>query len=55
MQGIFQSMAETVGIQDKYAGVMSETSTKLTYDLASLYNKSEKDVAEALRAGVYAG
>lgn len=55
MQGIFQSMGETVGISDKYSAIMSETMTKLTYDLASLYNKSEKTTAEAIRAGVYAG
>lgn len=55
MQGIFQSMAENVGIGDKYSAIMSETMTKLTYDLASLYNKSEKTTAEAIRAGVYAG
>ena len=55
MQGIFQSMGETVGIGSKYSAIMSETMTKLTYDLASLYNKSEDKVAEALRAGVYAG
>lgn len=55
MQGIYQSMGETVGIDDTYSAIMSETMTKLTYDLASLYNKSEDTVAEALRAGVYAG
>lgn len=55
MQGIYQSMGETVGISDKYSAIMSETMTKLTYDLASLYNKGEDKVAEALRAGVYAG
>lgn len=55
MQGIYQSMGETVGISDKYSAIMSETMTKLTYDLSSLYNKSEDKVAEALRAGVYAG
>lgn len=55
MQGIFQSMGETVGIDDKYSAVMSETMTKLTYDLASLYNKTESATAEAIRAGVYAG
>ena len=54
-QALFQSMGENVGIGDKYAAVMSETMTKLTYDLASLYNKEESTVAEALRAGVYAG
>ena len=55
MQGIFQSMGETVGIPDNYSAIMSETMTKLTYDLASLYNKTEKTTAEAIRAGVYAG
>lgn len=55
MQGIFQSMGESVGIPDNYSAIMSETMTKMAYDLASLYNKSETDVAEALRAGVYAG
>ncbi len=54
-QGLFQSMAQNVGIADNYSAIMSETMTKLTYDLGSLYNKAEKDVAEALRAGVYAG
>ena len=55
MQGIFQSMGETVGIDDKHSAIMSETMTKLTYDLASLYNKTEKATSEAIRAGVYAG
>lgn len=54
-QGLFQSMGENVGIPDNYSAIMSTTMTKLTYDLASLYNKSETVVAEALRAGVYAG
>ena len=54
-QALFQSMGENASIPEKYAGIMSETMTKFTYDLASLYNKSETDVAEALRAGVYAG
>jgi len=55
MQGIFESMGETVGVEDKYSAIMSETMTKLTYDLASLYNKTESATAEAIRAGVYAG
>lgn len=54
-QALFQSMGENVGISDKYSAIMSTTMTKLTYDLASLYNKNESVVAEALRAGVYAG
>lgn len=55
MQGIFQSMGSTSGIKDKYSTIMARTMTNMTYDLASLYNKSESDVAEAIRAGVYAG
>jgi len=54
-QGLFQAMATNQGIAEKYAAVMSESMTKLTYDLASLYNRSEKTTAEALRGGVYAG
>ena len=54
-QALFQSMGENASIPKEYASVMSETMTKFTYDLASLYNKKESDVAEALRAGVYAG
>lgn len=55
MQGIYQSMGETTSIPEKYASIMSETSTKLTYDLASLFNKQETVTAEAIRAGVFAG
>lgn len=54
MQAIFQSMGESAGIKDTYASIMSEAMTNLTYDLASLFNSDEKDVAEALRAGVFA-
>jgi len=54
-QGLFQAMATNQGIDEKHAAIMSENMVKLTYDLASLYNRSEKTTAEALRAGVYAG
>ena len=54
-QGLYQAMATNQGIEDKYASIMSENMVKLTYDLASLYNKEEKTTAEALRAGVFAG
>ena len=55
-QGLFQAMGESAGIKEELAGIMSENMLKLTYDLASLYNmQDEKKVAEALRAGVYAG
>ncbi len=54
-QAIYQSMAENQGISDYYSKIMSETMTNFTYDLASLYNKSDKTTAEALRASVFAG
>lgn len=54
-QGLYQSMAENMGIAQEYAYIMSETSTKLVNDISSLYNKDENTVAEALRAGIYAG
>lgn len=54
-QGLYQSMAENMGIASDYAYIMSENTTKLVNDIASLYNKDENTVAEALRAGIYAG
>lgn len=55
MQGIYQSMAQNSGITSEVAAILSENTTKLAYDLGSLYNKDEKAVAEALRAGIYSG
>lgn len=54
-QGLFQSMGESMGIDKASAYTMSENSTKLVYDLSSLFNKEQEDTAEALRAGIYAG
>lgn len=54
-QGLYQAMAENMGIAKEYAYIMSENSTKLVNDISSLYNKDENTVAEALRAGVFAG
>lgn len=54
-QGLFQSMAENMGIASDYAYIMSENTTKLVNDISSLYNKKESTVSEALRAGIYAG
>ena len=54
-QGLFQAMGESAGLDDKTAALMSRNMTKLSYDLASLYNTTETRAAESLRAGVYAG
>ena len=54
-QGLFQSMGESAGLKEEVAALMSENMTKLSYDLASLYNTTETKAAESLRAGVYAG
>ena len=54
-QGLFQAMGESAGLKEDIAALMSENMTKLSYDLASLYNTTETKAAESLRAGVYAG
>lgn len=54
-QALFQSMGENMGIVTDKAEIMSTNLTKLSYDIASLYNAEENDVAQAIRAGVYAG
>lgn len=54
-QGLFQAMGESAGLKEDVAALMSENMTKLSYDLASLYNTTETKAAESLRAGVYAG
>jgi phage-related protein len=54
-QALYQSMGENMGIVTDKAELMSSNLEKLTYDLASLYNTSEEDVGQAIRAGVYAG
>lgn len=54
-QALFQSMGENMGIVSDKAEIMSTNLTKLTYDIASLYNASEEDVGKALQAGIYAG
>lgn len=55
MQAMYQSLGQNIGIKDTYAEIMSEAMTKMTYDLASLYNKSEEEVQTAIQSGVYAG
>ena len=51
-QSLYQSLTESMGMQEKYAYIISENMTKLAYDLSSLYDKDQKDVAEALRSGL---
>lgn len=54
-QALYNQMAESMGINDNASYIISENLTKLGIDLASLFNKSESDTMEALRAGVLAG
>lgn len=51
-QSLYQSLTESMGMQEKYAYIISENMTKLAYDLSSLYDKEQKNVAEALRSGL---
>lgn len=54
-QALYNQMAESMGINDNASYMISDNLTKLGIDLASLFNKSEADTMEALRAGVLAG
>lgn len=54
-QALFNQMSESMGINDNSSYIISENLTKLGIDLASLFNATEKDTMEALRAGVLAG
>lgn len=54
-QGLYQSMTLSAGIGKEASYLMSESMTKLGYDLASLFNTTEKQAMEALRGGVLAG
>ncbi len=51
-QGIFQAMSKSMGIANKYAGILSEGLIKVGYDLASLYNISDESAMKKLRAGL---
>lgn len=51
-QAQYQAIAESMGIQEKYAYIISENLTKLSYDLSSLYNKTQDEVAKALQSGL---
>lgn len=54
-QALYNQMAESMGINDNASYIISENLTKLGIDLASLFNRTEEDTMEALRAGVLAG
>ena len=54
-QALYNQMSESMGINDDASYIISENLTKLGIDLASLFNASEADTMEALRAGVLAG
>lgn len=51
-QSYFQTLTESMGLQEKYAYIISENMTKMTYDISSLFNKEQDDVASALRSGL---
>lgn len=51
-QGFFQSLAENLGIVNESATIMSENLTKLTYDLASLYNTDIDSTYNKLQSGI---
>ena len=54
-QALYNQMSESMGINDDASYIISENLTKLGIDLASLFNATETDTMEALRAGVLAG
>lgn len=51
-QSYFQTLTESMGLQEKYAYIISENMTKMTYDISSLFDEEQEDVASALRAGL---
>lgn len=51
-QSYFQTLTESMGLQEKYAYIISENMTKMTYDISSLFDKEQDDVASALRSGL---
>ena len=55
IQSMYQSLATSSGMEEGYAKVMSETTTKLVYDLSSFFHAEEKEVKEALKEGIYNG
>ena len=52
MQARFQSMTESLGLEEDYAYIISENMTKLAYDLASLFNTSQQRASQALQSAL---
>ena len=51
-QSMYQSLTESMGLQEEYAYIISENMTKMVYDISSLFDQSQDTVASALRAGL---
>ena len=51
-QALFNQMSKSMGIADEQAYLLSENFTKLGLDISSLYNISETDAMQKLRAGL---
>ena len=51
-QAVFQQMASAIGLANKEAVLLSETMTKLGYDIASFYNIEIEDAMSKLQAGL---
>lgn len=49
---VFRQYANTMGFATDQADILSEYLTKLTYDLASLYNVANTDMAKAIKSGI---
>ena len=49
---VFRQYANTMGFAADQADILSEYLTKITYDLASLYNVANTDMAKAIKSGL---
>ena len=51
-QAVFQQMSSAIGMTNKQANTLSETMTKLGYDISSFYNIDIEDAMSKLQAGL---
>lgn len=51
-QAVFQQMSDAIGMTNKQANTLSETMTKLGYDISSFYNIDIEDAMSKLQAGL---